>query len=211
MTTIEMKICATCLAEKPLSEFNIRKDSASKSKLTSACKACKKIYNQKYYYENHDNILEQKSEYYETNKKKCIASVKSAKAKRLEHYNEYATRWRKRKKEYISDFMKKYYKEFKHEFYARNAERRSSLLKATPVWADFDEILKIYRESIRLTKEKGITYSADHIIPLKNPIVCGLHVHINLMIITKADNCKKNNKFDQDAISKEYLVWLKRM
>jgi hypothetical protein len=79
----------------------------------------------------------------------------------------------------------------RRKFYDRN-----DLLKiVTPKWADKEKIKKIYEESKRLSADTGISYQVDHIIPLKHPLVCGLHVENNLRIITKEENYKKNNKF----------------
>lgn len=79
----------------------------------------------------------------------------------------------------------------RRKFYDRN-----DLLKiVTPPWADKDEIKQIYAEAKRLTEETGIKYHVDHIIPLKHPLVCGLHVKENLTIITKEENLKKSNYF----------------
>lgn len=64
---------------------------------------------------------------------------------------------------------------------------------ATPLWADFDEIRKVYREAERLTLETGIKHHVDHEIPLNHPRVCGLHVHLNLRPIPAGPNMAKGN------------------
>ncbi|QFP93690.1 hypothetical protein [Ralstonia phage P-PSG-11-1] len=53
-----------------------------------------------------------------------------------------------------------------------------------------DTIKGIYREAA----ERGL--QVDHIIPLKHPLVCGLHVECNLQLLSSEANNKKRNKFD---------------
>ena len=66
---------------------------------------------------------------------------------------------------------------------------------ACPSWANKDAIDRIYKEAKQLTKTSNIKYQVDHIIPLRHPLVCGLHVEHNLRIITAADNKTKSNEF----------------
>lgn len=61
------------------------------------------------------------------------------------------------------------------------------LILATPPWADFKEIRKVYQEAA----DKGQT--VDHIVPLNHPRVSGLHVHWNLRVIPAAMNYSKGN------------------
>lgn len=73
--------------------------------------------------------------------------------------------------------------------YRRQAERQ-----ATPPWADRGAIARMYKEARRLTEETGTTHSVDHIVPLRNPIVCGLHVDWNMRVIPLGPNLSKSNK-----------------
>lgn len=77
-----------------------------------------------------------------------------------------------------------------------NAERRE-LIEAAKVHFHFEkEIAQIYLQSHIKTLETGITHSVDHIIPIKNKNVCGLHVPWNMQILTKVENSSKRNRFD---------------
>lgn len=66
---------------------------------------------------------------------------------------------------------------------------------ATPGWANHKVIADIYRRSDQL----GRGFCVDHIVPLKNPYVCGLHCEDNLQIIPVVMNQKKSNLFWPDS------------
>ncbi len=91
---------------------------------------------------------------------------------------------------------KKYSTENRGKIQARWALRKSRKLRAVPKWADLNKIKEVYQECRRLTEETGIKYHVDHIIPLVNPIVSGLHVLENLRIIPATENLKKNNSYE---------------
>lgn len=75
--------------------------------------------------------------------------------------------------------------------------RRRRHREATPTWltkGQKDSIKQLYTEAQKLTKLTGVRYEVDHIIPLTNDSVCGLHVPWNLQVIPKLENLKKTNK-----------------
>ena len=77
-----------------------------------------------------------------------------------------------------------------------NARRRRHR-EATPAWLTKDQrdhIKQLYLKAQELTKLSGVQYEVDHIIPLLNESVCGLHVPWNLQVIPKSENLKKSNK-----------------
>jgi len=65
---------------------------------------------------------------------------------------------------------------------------------ATPYWATRPEIAAVYKEAARLRAE-GEDVVVDHIVPLSNPLVCGLHWHENLQIIHRIENSNKSNHY----------------
>ena len=73
---------------------------------------------------------------------------------------------------------------------AISARRRAGKIQATPSWADVGRINNIYREATYLRLH------VDHVIPLKHPLVCGLHVPDNLQLLTPHENATKYNKVD---------------
>lgn len=78
---------------------------------------------------------------------------------------------------------------------AQWAKYHTTKLKATPAWADQEQIKRIYVACAKITKQTGIEHHVDHIIPLQGENVCGLHVENNLAIIPAKMNLRKSNRF----------------
>lgn len=76
----------------------------------------------------------------------------------------------------------------------RKRARDAAQISATPAWADQAAILAVYAEAERLTLEAGVLHHVDHIVPLKHPLVCGLHIASNLRAIPASENMKKGNR-----------------
>jgi len=111
--------------------------------------------------------------------------------KRKNYYTAYLKKYRKDKyeerKEFNSLRNKKHYLDNKGYYKDKSNKRRAIKLRAIPKFANLNKIKKIYKNC-----PKG--YHVDHIIPLNNPIVCGLHVEWNLQYLSAKDNCSKGNK-----------------
>jgi hypothetical protein len=78
----------------------------------------------------------------------------------------------------------------------RRAMRRCRKRSATPSWLTRDqknEILGMYKWAAFMTEMSGEQHHVDHIYPLKNPSVCGLHVPWNLQVIPAKENLMKCN------------------
>jgi len=97
-------------------------------------------------------------------------------------------------------------REYRRRYDARNKDARNlrNLLRkrrhrvATPKWLTDTHrarIRDIYLQAKRMSELTGEKYVVDHIVPLKNGNVCGLHVPWNLRVITHTANCEKHNKF----------------
>jgi len=122
---------------------------------------------------------------------------------RSEYYKEYYQRNRLRKLEYaknrrellgpkaLAENQKNYYLKNHHMMAYKKALRRSRKKLATPIWADLDKINEVYANC-----PDGMT--VDHIIPITSPIVCGLHVSWNMQYLTRSDNSKKGNRFNNE-------------
>jgi hypothetical protein len=67
--------------------------------------------------------------------------------------------------------------------------REASVKQAFVPWADRSKITEIYSKA----RLEGL--HVDHIVPLKNPLVCGLHNEFNLQLMDPIENIKKSNHF----------------
>jgi|TARA_R110002012_G_scaffold62617_1_gene164698 5-methylcytosine-specific restriction endonuclease McrA len=122
---------------------------------------------------------------------------------RSEYYKEYYQRNRLRKLEYqkqrretlgkesLALYQKNYYLKNHHMMAYKKALRRSRKKLATPIWADLDKINEVYANC-------PDDMTVDHIIPITSPIVCGLHVSWNMQYLTRSDNSKKGNRFNNE-------------
>ena len=76
----------------------------------------------------------------------------------------------------------------------RGSRRRATREQASVTWADRFKVWQFYDEAMKRSKIEGIAYEVDHIVPLKHPLVCGLHNEHNLMVITAQENRAKGNR-----------------
>ncbi|NJO48134.1 MAG: HNH endonuclease [Leptolyngbyaceae cyanobacterium RM2_2_4] len=102
---------------------------------------------------------------------------------RLVNPNTYA-KSRAKNQQKIAKYVKEYDSSHQKEKNAREAKRRSVKIEATPKWVDLDKIQEFY-------KNCPAGMGVDHIIPLNNKEVCGLHVIENLQYLTKEENRRK--------------------
>ena len=147
------------------------KNKQTKDGVRTVCKTCDNQRKLAYTKANFNKIARKKSEYSNKNRDKNLA---------------YLASWRK---------------EYKHKMCAYAGQRRAFLIDATPSWADKKKIESIYEKAAMLNKlHPGIKHEVDHIVPLKNKFVCGLHTHDNMQIITAVENRAKRNKFFIDGV-----------
>lgn len=104
---------------------------------------------------------------------------------------DYSMEWQRRH----PDYQREYHKNNPHILRASKARRRALELNATPPWVDHEAMKVVYKECIRITKETGIRHEVDHVVPLSNKRVSGLHVVHNLQIIPFKENRNKSNRF----------------
>jgi hypothetical protein len=126
-----------------------------------------------------DPYKQAKHNYYLRNKELCNARARDYEARHRDKANARLTKWRKLNPSRHASIV---------------AQRNASKLKATPKWANRFFIDEIYHLASLRTKYLGKKFHVDHIVPLKSPLVCGLHTEHNLRIILGNDNSSKGNR-----------------
>lgn len=142
------------------------------------------------YERDRELILRQKQAYHERSYTETIRPYKSAYNAKPEVIAS--------KREYNQRYHVEYYAKHKAEYLAKYIARRSLKARALPSWANLKKMESLYGEARRLTALTGIKHEVDHIIPLTSDVVCGLHVEINMRVITRYQNRKKSNCLFED-------------
>jgi hypothetical protein len=127
-----------------------------------------KTHQQRYVGRNPEAVRASKLAYFEANKEKATAATR------------------------------KWQAENPHKRNAITARRYADKTRATPAWANLRVIEMFYLHARHLSETTGEPHHVDHIIPLRNKWVCGLHVEHNLQVLTGAENVKKLNRFKPD-------------
>jgi hypothetical protein len=139
-------------------------------------------------------VIKQNKENYEKNKEKIKEKKKEERKKNPEKYRQIIKKSRQKHKQKISEKARTWRKNNAHKVRAITSKRRARKKLATPSWASDSKIKEIYKKAVDLTKQTGIEHEVDHIYPLTNKFLCGLHVETNLQIITRKENAAKGNR-----------------
>jgi hypothetical protein len=84
------------------------------------------------------------------------------------------------------------------QYAANAAARRAATLRARPAWANRFFLSEAYALAALRSQVTGTKWQVDHIVPLRSPLVCGLHVDNNLQVIPAAANASKGNRYWPD-------------
>lgn len=94
--------------------------------------------------------------------------------------------------------MMQWWRENRSKANAYWMKRLAAKLRATPSWNNQFFIEEAYELAEWRTQVTGVRWNVDHIVPLRSPKVCGLHVHTNLQVIREAENFRKGNRYWPD-------------
>lgn len=183
-----MKQCSKCGHEKPLSEFCRHR--TKKDGVYSRCKICKSADAKAYRAANLKLVRGRSLQWYENNRERAKANNKRWKALNQEQVAARWKQWAADNQQHLVDYRKRTaWRQLAHV-----RARQAAKVKATPRWANRFFMEEAYHLARMRTDMLGFPWDVDHIVPLKNPIVCGLHVAHNLQVIPELENIKKGNR-----------------
>lgn len=176
-----MLVCSRCKDFKETKEFY--KDSSKNRGFNYWCKECRKKHG--------------RSEKGRTCQKRYDFK-RDATEHRKNYRKQQDKQYRENNLEKTKNKDKKYSQNNPDKIRAKRAKRHTAKLQRTPKWLtknDWIEINWAYQIAAQKTKETGILYEVDHIIPLQGKNISGLHCPQNLQILTKSKNASKRNVF----------------
>jgi hypothetical protein len=169
------KVCRKCKIEQPLDNFH--KNKQNRDGLQTKCKKCAIEAARANYAANAEARREDKRQYHKTHAEQDAKYFRKYREANQEKIKEY----KRTHQDKLNTYTMKYY-----------TLRRS----ATIPYGELNSLIisEAYELASLRTKLTGIKWNVDHVIPINNLYVCGLHVGINLQVIPAKDNKVKRNK-----------------
>lgn len=200
------KICGRCKEEKNIILFS--KAKSCKFGVNSICKQCISISDKKRRESNIELYRKKEREKYYKDPKKASQNVMKSARKHREKIREKSRIYYLKNKDRINKLRRENNLKNPSPKREQRTRREAAKIKATPNWLTEEHIFqiqKIYSDAFSLEQEDGNPRQVDHIIPLRHPEVCGLHVPWNLQILNSSDNCRKSNRFDGTYENKSWI------
>ena len=151
-------------------------------------------YNVAYNINNREEIAARRKKYYAENREKIAAKCKHYRENNVEKLALKSKAWRKANPEKCA---------------AASSRNRAAKRQATPPWSEVEQIEALFCKRNKQRKRHNKVFHIDHVIPIVNKRVSGLHCLDNLRLTRWRNNLCKSNKFDQERESNRQLTTTK--
>jgi hypothetical protein len=193
-----MKTCTRCGAVKPQDAF----PSNGKHYFKSYCKVCESAINKAKYADPVWRAARREKHlvWEQANRERHIAVSKKWKLDNVEATRAQTAQYRRENAEMLRLQAKEYAAKNKDKRVMWQMAREKAIKERTPVWTTELDLwlMEEAKELARLrTEVMGVKWVTDHIIPLRSPIVSGLHVPKNIRVVLDVENCRKHTKLDE--------------
>ena len=135
--------------------------------------------------------------------------VKEWRRKNRERYNRFMREYRSR----AMPSRDKFFADLEEVWFRKNARTRFLLKQATPSWATRHGIRRVYEECFRMEEKMNMTLVVAHAIPIRHKHVCGLHVGVNLKVMSLRYHRTAGRRFRKELREKaehEQMEWLRK-
>lgn len=162
------------------------------------CTECEKVSQAIYYERNKDRLREEHRQYAKKNiaknTERALAWARNNKSKHAKN----AERWRILNPKKSRGFTANWVSKNLHLCAERESKKRAAAKQSTPIWANDFYIKEAYHIARLRNEMFDFKWQVDHIVPLINEIVCGLHCEQNLQVIPAKLNAAKGNRWWPD-------------
>lgn len=176
------RICTKCHIRKPVSYFYI-----GKRGIRQSCKVCGNKAAMAWAKANPENVKISNERW----RRKNAVHVAEQQKIRIE-------RWQKNHPGVAAKRALQWYKDNTSWAHANSKMQHIARMNAVPKWANKFFMEEIYDLARLRTRVMGFQWHVDHIVSIKSPLVCGLHVENNLRVIPAIENLKKRNRWWPD-------------
>lgn len=214
-----MRVCKKCGESKSVAEYYKAKD--CKDGLRPECKSCTLARQLQYREEHADAHRARAKRYRQENREKCAAKDREYYQSKLEENRAKRREWYSKNAELVKEKVRNWqeanpdrtkankraskarnpeavqaeYERNKHHYFERAAKRRVKVKEVTPKWSDEAKVREIYQTCQNLNRMfPMLEFHVDHVVPLVNDVVSGLHSHTNLQILAGEENLSKGNR-----------------
>jgi 5-methylcytosine-specific restriction endonuclease McrA len=183
--------CVTCSEFLSIKEFH--KHAGTNLGFTTRCKKCH-IENKERRQLANFNARRRRKE----NPEKYLLKKRIYKQKNKEHIDRVDKAWQLNNRHIIYKHSNAWKKRNKDHVYSyiRQREMRLKGCSLSLSETQVEQIKNFYKTCRKFNKTSDKKFQVDHIVPITNDLVCGLHVPWNLQILSKSENSSKKNKFD---------------